>query len=77
MERVNGRLKVFSGIDDGQVSGSRSFHGYVGAVMIVHQAFATLQARVVRIGGTFGTMKLSPIAQALNDLIGAESSNPR
>ena len=45
VERVNARFKVFWGIDDGQVYGSRRFHAHVGAVMVVHLAFATLLAR--------------------------------
>jgi Transposase DDE domain/Transposase domain (DUF772) len=71
VERVNARLKVFWGIDDGQVYGSRRFHGHVGAVMVVHLAFATLLARTARYEGSFGKMSLSPIAKALHELIGA------
>ena len=73
MERVNGRLKVFWGIDDGQVYGSRRFHGHVGAVMVVHLAFATLLAQAARYEGTFGKMSLSPIATALQELIGTQA----
>jgi len=69
VERVNGRLKVFWGIDDGQVFGARRFHGHVGAVMIVHLAFATLLAQTGRYEGTFGKMTFSPIAKALRELI--------
>jgi hypothetical protein len=69
VERVNGRLKVFWGVDDGQVFGARRFHGHVGAVMVVHLAFATLLARAGRYEGTFGRMSLSPIAKALRELI--------
>lgn len=69
VERVNGRLKIFWGIDDGQVYGSRRFHGHVGAVMIVHLAFATLLAQTERREGSYGTMKLSPIAAALRELM--------
>jgi len=69
VERVNGRLKVFWGIDDGQVFGARRFHGHVGAVMIVHLAFATLLAQTGRYEGTFGKMTFSPIAKALGELI--------
>jgi hypothetical protein len=68
VERVNGRLKIFWGIDDGQVYGSRRFHAHVGAVMVVHLAFATLLAQTER-QGTFGKMKLSPIAKALRGMI--------
>ncbi len=69
VERVNGRLKVFWGIDDGQVFGARRFHSHVGAVMIVHLAFATLLAQTARYEGTFGKMTFSPIAKALHELI--------
>ncbi|HKM55420.1 MAG TPA: hypothetical protein VJY33_18590 [Isosphaeraceae bacterium] len=71
VERVNARLKVFWGIDDGQVYGSRRFHGHVGTVMVVHLAFATLLAQTARYEGSFGKMSLSPIAKALHELIGA------
>lgn len=72
-ERVNGRLKIFWGIDDGQVYGSRRFHAHVGAVLVVHLAFATLLARAERYEGTFGKMKLSPVAVALGELLAAEA----
>jgi hypothetical protein len=68
VERVNGRLKIFWGSDDGQVYGSRRFHAHVGAVMVMHLAFATLLAQAERYEGTFGKMKLSPIAKALRAL---------
>ncbi len=71
VERVNGRLKIFWGIDDGQVYGARRFQAHVGAVMVVHLAFATLLAQTARREGTYGTMKLSPIAKALRELIQA------
>lgn len=74
VERVNGRLKIFWGIDDGQVYGARRFHAHVGAVMVVHLAFATLLAQSERREGTYGTMKLSPIAQALRTLLQAPAA---
>ena len=58
VERVNGRLKVFWGLDDGNVVGSRRFHAHVGAVMIVHLAFATQLAKQQHNEGSFGKMKL-------------------
>jgi hypothetical protein len=69
VERVNARLKIFWGVDDGQVYGARRFHAHVGAVMVVHLAFATLLAQTERREGTYGTMKLSPIAKALREMI--------
>jgi DDE family transposase/transposase-like protein DUF772 len=71
VERVNGRLKIFWGIDDGQVYGARRFHAHVGAVLVVHLAFATVLAQAERSEGTFGKMKLSPLAQALRQLLQA------
>ena len=44
VERVNARLKIFWGADDGNVSGSRRFFALLGTVMVVHAAFATLRA---------------------------------
>jgi hypothetical protein len=70
VERVNARLKVFWGLDDGNVVGSRRFHAHVGAVLVVHLAFATLLAKAQRHEGSFGTMKLSPIAEKLQELMG-------
>ena len=65
VERVNGRLKLFWGADDGNIVGARRFHALVGVVMVVHLGFATLLAASPRREGTLGKMKLSPIAQAL------------
>lgn len=73
VERVNARLKIFWGVDDGNVVGSRRFHAHVGAVLVVHLAFATLLARAQRHEGSFGGMKLSPIAEKLRELMGGES----
>ena len=67
VERVNGRLKIFWGLDDGNIRGARRFVANVGAVMVVHAAFATLLASMPRREGTtLGGMKLSPIAKALH-----------
>lgn len=65
VERVNGRLKIFWGADDGNISGAQRFHGFVGAVMIVHAAFATVLAKAPRREGTLGKLNLSPIQKAL------------
>jgi len=74
IERVNARLKIFWGVDDGQVYGARRFHAHVSTVMVVHLAFATLLAQAERYEGTYGKMKLSPIAHALRELL--RSSTP-
>jgi hypothetical protein len=65
VERVNARFKVFWGVDDGNVNGSRRFVAQVGVVLAVHAAFATLLAAAPRREGTLGKIQLSPIADAL------------
>jgi hypothetical protein len=66
VERVNARLKVFWGADDGNVTGSRRFFALLGVIMVVHAAFAVLLASAPRWEGTLGQTKLSPIAKALH-----------
>ncbi|MGA9041575.1 MAG: transposase [Terriglobales bacterium] len=73
VERVNARLKIFWGLDDGNVTGATRFYAMVGAVMLVHAAFATLLAAAPRREGTLGKMRLSPIAKALHERITAAS----
>ena len=65
VERVNARLKIFWGVDDGNVTGTRRFVAQVGVVLAVHAAFATLLASAPRREGTLGKVRLSPIAEAL------------
>jgi hypothetical protein len=67
VERVNARLKIFWGADDGNVTGARRFHGFVGAVLVVHLAFATLLAQAPRWEGTLSQTRLGPIAKALRE----------
>ncbi len=72
VERVNARLKLFWGVDDGNVTGARRFTAQVGVVMVVHAAFATLLASAPRYEGqsppkTLGQTRLSTIAKALRD----------
>ena len=64
VERVNARLKVFWGVDDGNLKGSRRFFAQVGVVLAVHAVFATLLASAPRREGTLGKISLSPIAEA-------------
>lgn len=70
VERVNARLKLFWGADDGNITGARRFHAFVGAVMVVHVAFATLLAATPRRGGPLGTIHLGPIQKALQQTPG-------
>ncbi len=65
VERVNARLKLFWGVDDGNLVGARRFHAMVGAVLVVHVAFATLLAAAPRHDGTLGKLRLGPIQKAL------------
>jgi hypothetical protein len=75
VERVNDRLKVWWGVDDGNVVGARRFCAHVASVLIVHLAFATLLAKAQRQEGSFGTMTLSPIAKKLRALMGEKSAD--
>ena len=73
VERVNARTKIFWGVDDGNVRGARRFHAYVGVVMIVCVAFATLLAKTARKEGSMGDTRLSPIALALEEALATEA----
>jgi hypothetical protein len=58
-ERVNGRLKIFWGLDDGNIAGGAAFFAHVGLVMVVHLGLATLLAKAPRReSGTWGKMRL-------------------
>ena len=76
VERVNARLKVFWGADDGNITGPTRFHALVGTVMIVHVGLATLLASTPRKTGPLGTMHLSPIARALRERLTDDASPP-
>ena len=65
VERINARLKIFWGADDGNLTGARRFQAKVGTVLAVHAAFATLLAATPRREGTLGKLTLSPIAKML------------
>jgi hypothetical protein len=65
VERVNARLKIFWGVDDGNVVGARRFHAHVGLVMVVHAGLALWLAKQPRWEGTLSSVSISPIAQAL------------
>lgn len=70
VERVNARLKVYWGADDGNVRGAYRFHAHVGAVMVVHAAVATLLASAPRWEGSpLGQMRPGPIARALQEKV--------
>ena len=70
VERVNARLKIFWGADDGNITGAARFHAWLDTVMVVHIGLATLLGTCPRREGTLGRMRLRPIAQALREKIG-------
>jgi len=65
VERVNARLKLFWGVDDGNITGARRFAAQVGVVMIVHAGLALLLAAAPRRDGTLGKTRLNAIQRAL------------
>lgn len=65
VERVNARLKIFWGVDDGNITGPQRFWANVSVVMLVHLAFATLLARAPRREGSLGKLRLGPVQKAL------------
>jgi len=65
VERVNGRLKLFWGVDDGNITGPSRFHAYVGVVMAVHLGFATVLASTHRPPVALGVTGLAPVREAL------------
>ncbi len=66
-ERVNARLKIYWGVDDGNVAGGANFTANVGLVMVVHIGLAKLLAKASRREtGRLGQTRLSPIAKALS-----------
>jgi hypothetical protein len=73
VERVNARMKIFWGVDDGNITGARRFHAYVGAVMVICVAFATLLAKTPRREGSMGDTRLGPIALALDQSVAGEA----
>jgi hypothetical protein len=75
VERVNARLKLFWGVDDGNVKGSRRFVAQVGVVLAVHAAFATLLASAPRREGTLSRTSLSPVAKALRAAAAAKAAS--
>jgi len=75
VERVNARLKIFWGADDGNVTGARRFHAFVGAVLVVHLVFATLLAKAPRWEGTLGQTRLGKVAEALRQPLPANAAS--
>ena len=64
VERVNGRMRMLWGADDGNLGGPKHFVAMVQAILIVHLGLATLLARTGRTG-SLGGLHLTPVAKAL------------
>lgn len=67
VERVNARVTIFWGADDGNIVGPQRFYAQLGTTMAMHAGLATLLARAPRREGTLGKLRLSPVAQALRE----------
>jgi len=73
VERVNARLKLFWGADDGNVTGAPRFHAQVAVVMLAHVGLATLLAMAPRHTGVLGQTRLTAVARALRQRADAAS----
>lgn len=67
IERVNGRIKLFWGADDGNVTGAARFHAHLATIMLVHAAMAHWLAGSRRYEGkSLSPTRLSLIARRLH-----------
>ena len=67
IERVNGRIKLFWGADDGNVTGAARFHAHLATIMLVHIAMANYLAMSPRYEGkSLSPTRLSRVAQQLH-----------
>ena len=74
VERVNARVKILWGADDGNIVGPQRFFAQLETIMVVHAGLATLLARAPRREGTLGQLRPSPVAQALREVEPARAS---
>jgi hypothetical protein len=66
VERVNARVKVFWGADDGNVTGAERFHAHLMTIMVVHAAMANWLAIQPRYEGkSLSPTRMSQIASRL------------
>lgn len=66
VERVNGRVKVYWGADDGNVTGAERFHAQMATILLVQAAMANWLALQERYEGkSLSPTRLSPIARKL------------
>jgi hypothetical protein len=69
IERINARIKVYWGADDGNVTGAERFHAHLATIMLVHLAMANWLAGQERYEGkSLSPTRLSPIARKLQKL---------
>lgn len=67
VERVNSRLKVYWGADDGNVTGAARFHAHMATILLVHGAMANWLAVQPRYEGkSLSPTRMSQIAQKLH-----------
>jgi len=67
IERVNARVKLFWGADDGNVSGAQRFHAHVATIMVVHMLMANWLAMSPRDEGkSLSPTRLSLLARGLH-----------
>lgn len=70
-ERVNGRVKVFWGADDGNVTGAERFHAHLATIMLVHIGIANWLAMAPRYEGkSLSPTRLSLLARRLHKAAG-------
>lgn len=66
VERVNSRIKVVWGADDGNVAGAERFHAHLMTIMLVHQAMANWLASQPRYEGkSLSPTRMSQVATKL------------
>ncbi len=66
VERVNARLKLFWGADDGNVTGAARFHAQLATILLVHSAMANWLAMQPRYEGkSLSPTRLSAVARKL------------
>ena len=66
VERINSRIKVVWGADDGNVAGAERFHAHLTTIMLVHAAMANWLASQPRYEGkSLSPTRLSQIAMKL------------
>jgi hypothetical protein len=67
IERVNARVKVYWGADDGNVTGAERFHAHLATIMLVHIATANWLAGQPRYEGkSLSPTRMSQIARRLH-----------